>query len=150
MATKKLSKPRKKYRKILFEVDQLPGCCGIGAICQFEEEDMWEYSFRDWQSRAKRPALFATKQEQAEELYQRILHETWGPSARYGDGYSQLMISLVSNYAKDGAHQQPELEQVLLKEGWTVYSVFINPNHGNEVTLYGKYFPERDKHPEGR
>jgi hypothetical protein len=32
MATKKPSEPRKKYRKVLFDVDQMPGCCGIAVV----------------------------------------------------------------------------------------------------------------------
>jgi hypothetical protein len=149
MATKKPSEPRKKYRKVLFDVDQMPGCCGIAVVFSFEE--VGEYTYHGWEATRKRNQVeFVTKEEQAEELYKRILEETWGKKARYGDHYSQLMISLVSNYAdkRDNKHQFPELEDVLLKEGWTIYSVFINPNHGNEVTLYGKYFPERNKHPD--
>jgi hypothetical protein len=147
MATKKPSNPRKKYRKVDFAVDQMPGCCGIGVVFEFQESGGWDYT--GWR---KAKSIFITKEEQAEELYKRILEETWGSKARYGENnsYSQLMISLVSNYAdnRDNKHQFPELEELLLKEGWTIYSVFINPNHGNEVTLYGKYFPERNKHPD--
>jgi hypothetical protein len=144
MATKKPSNPRKKYRKVDFTVDQMPGCCGIGVVCAFQESGEWDYT--GWRRKPAK-SIFITKEEQAEELYKRILEETWGSKARYGEGYSQLMISLVSNYADNRAnkHQFPELEDLLIKEGWTIYSVFINPNHGNEVTLYGKYFPERNK-----
>jgi hypothetical protein len=151
MATKKPSNPRKKYRKVNFEIEQMAGCCGIGVVFSFQEKDEFEYVYHGWNSvREETPLEFVTKEEQAEELYKRILEETWGKKARYGDGYSQLMISLVSNYAdkRDNKHQFPELEELLIKEGWTIYSVFINPNHGNEVTLYGKYFPERNKHPD--
>jgi hypothetical protein len=151
MATKKPSEPRKKYRKVGFEIEQMPGCCGIGVVFSFEETPDTEYVYSGWKATPVpvKPD-FVTKEEQAEELYKRILEETWGPKARYGGHYSQLMISLVSNYAdkRDNKQQFPELEDVLLKEGWTIYSVFINPNHGNEVTLYGKYFPERNKHPD--
>jgi hypothetical protein len=144
MATKKPSNPRKKYRKVDFTVDQMPGCCGIGVVCEFQESGEWDYT--GWRRKPAK-SIFITKEEQAEELYKRILEETWGSKARYGEGYSQLMISLVSNYADNRAnkHQFPELEDLLIKEGWTIYSVFINSNHGNEVTLYGKYFPERNK-----
>jgi hypothetical protein len=151
MATKKPSNPRKKYRKVSFEIEQMAGCCGIGVVFSFEEGTHTEYTYSGWNTVCVpvKPE-FVTKEEQAEELYKRILKETWGPGTRYGDHYSQLMISLVSNYAdnRDNKQQFPELEELLLKEGWTIYSVFINPNHGNEVTLYGKYFPERNKHPD--
>jgi hypothetical protein len=148
MATKKPSNPRKKYRKVNFEIEQMAGCCGIGVVFSFEEGPDTEYTYSGWNTvRVPVKPEFVTKEEQAEELYKRILKETWGPEARYGNQYSQLMISLVSNYAnnRDNKHQFPELEDLLIKEGWTIYSVFINPNHGNEVTLYGKYFPERNK-----
>lgn len=131
----------KKYAKMMFEVDEMPGCCGIGIAYHFNAR---ENGYYDWYSRStKKPdLLFTTKKQQAEDCYKDILNKT--------DDYTQVLVSLVSSYHKgngkpEGSHQWPELEEVLLREGWTIFSVFINPNHGNEVTLYGKYFPERDR-----
>jgi hypothetical protein len=97
---------------------------------------------------------YATREEQAEACYKDFLKETNGGGDYGDDFYSQLLVSVVSSYGpenapeKVGTAQYPELEEILLREGWTIYSVFINPNHGNEVTLYGKYFPDRTKHPD--
>lgn len=137
----------KKLPKLEFSIEQMPGCCGIGVVAHFKEEE----GGYDWRTekvkRVKR--IFETKEEQAEDCYKRILEDTWNESI-YGEHYAQLLISLVSNYQGKPAGkdiQFPELQDVLIREGWTIHSVFINPNHGNEVTLFGKYFPERDELP---
>jgi hypothetical protein len=153
MATK--IKEKLLYPEKEFQVAQLNFCCGIGEVGSFQdEEDRYDWNWngpRQLISKAKKK--YATREQQAEACYQEILSETC-TGGYDGEYYSQLLISLVSNYGPDsdqekrGTAQYPELEEILLREGWTIYSVFINPNHGNEVTLYGKYFPDRTKHPD--
>lgn len=155
MATKKTKvieeKSKKQFPRLSFYVEQLPGCCGIGVVSNIKDEE------GGWNSRSYRAEppkkIHETKEEQAEALYKEIVERTksggWD-----GDFYSQVLISLVSNYDRSfspgraGQHQNQELQDILLREGWTIYSVFINPNHGNEVTLYGKYFSDRTVHPD--
>ena len=147
MATKskvKEAKPRKVYPKKNISVGQLGWCCGVGEIGGFEDET----GYYDWYSRKRSPVekLYVTREEQAEACYKEILERT---AKEDGDGYyTQLLLTLVSSYGPgngrtEGSAQFPELEEILIREGWTVASVFINPRHGNEVTMYTKYFPER-------
>jgi hypothetical protein len=152
MATK--IKEKLLYPEKTFEVSQLNCCCGIGEVGFFhDEEDRYEWRWngqRELIEKAKKK--YATKEQQAEACYRQILAKTC-EGGYDGQYYSQLLVSLVSSYGPDnsqeeGSAQFPELEEILLREGWTIYSVFINPNHGNEVTLYGKYFPDRTKHPD--
>jgi hypothetical protein len=157
MATKKSEEKEKKlFPKKQFYVAQLPGCCGIGVISDIQDsEGTWDFSRGSYGRMRPAKKEFFTKEEQAEAVYKEMVERTASDGWGIGDGfYSQLLISLVSNYDRDfnerlaGQHQFPELQDILLREGWTIYSVFVNPNHKNEVTLYGKYFPERDKHPD--
>jgi hypothetical protein len=150
--TKAPAKPRKLYPDLSYQVGNMNGCCGIGVVSNFtDSHGEWDYS--DWNSRYK-PAKkkYVTKREQAQACYNAFIDET-AKGGRYGDTfYSQLLVSLVSSYGKNndvavGSHQNQDLQDILLENGWVIYSVFINPNHGNEVTLFGKYFPERDKVP---
>jgi hypothetical protein len=154
MATKK---SKGKFAKMDYSLCSLNFCCGIGEVGSFREEE----DHRDWGDwRNHRPKmiiaekLFATKEEQAQACYDDIVKRT-GSGDNFGDDFfSQLLITLVSSYGSDqgshkkDSHQWPEMEDILLREGWTIWSVFINPNHGNEVTVYGKYFPDRIKHPD--
>lgn len=142
----KIMAKSKKFPQLTFHVSQLPGCCGIGVVHNFEDAEP-QYDWRTGkQKRLERP--FKTKEEQAEGCYKGLLEATCYPR----DHYAQLLIALVSNYEgiKNEAKQvqRPELQDLLIREGWTIHSVFINPNHGNEVTLFGKYFPERHEVPE--
>lgn len=141
MATKnkvKEAKPRKIYPKKKFCVGQLGWCCGVGVIGGFDDDT----GYYDWVA----PKLYTTREEQAEGCYKDILE---GTTKEDGDGYYvQLLLTLVSSYGPGngkttGSAQFPELEEILIREGWTIASVFINPRHGNEVTMYTKYFPER-------
>ena len=147
MATKTKKKAKKLFPKIDFGVQQLPGCCGIGVVGYFEEET-GGYDYRLNRVREAKTG-FASAKAQANDCYERILKDTW-------DGwndYTYLQISLVSNYVggdKPGTAQLPALQQKLIDEGWTINMVFINPNHGNEVTLFSKYFPERLEKPNER
>jgi hypothetical protein len=133
MTTTTKSNPRKKYRRKTFAVDTMPGCCGIGVVRNFCDEGATEYSYFG-RGGKKNPLRFVTREEQAEACYAQLVQDTH---------YAQLLISLVSFYRDDNTSQYPELEDVLQREGWTIYSVFINANTGNEVTLYGKYFQDR-------
>lgn len=138
-----MTKNSEGFHEVNFYVDQMPGCCGIGVVFNFEEDSGHEWDWRSSRQVNKKPE-YKTKKEQVDALYKNILGDTGNPS---GDYFTTLMITLVSSYAKDGSHQFKELEDKLLEEGWTINQVFINPNHGNEVTVYSKYFPERDMHP---
>jgi hypothetical protein len=155
MATKSKTKNKEpSLFEIEFSVYQLEHCCGIGEVGGFRELSggpQW------WGGPADEPK-FHTKKEQVDDLYKRIVEETW--SARKDQYYSCLLITLISCYEaaktknsitpahkKAGDAQFPELEEKLLEEGWIISQVFINPNHGNEVTMYTKYFPDRDKDP---
>jgi hypothetical protein len=151
MATKNGTK--KLFKEKTFQLEQLPGCCGVGVISYFkDEEPTYDYS-RGWTPKRTAPRnKYETKEEQAEACYKKFIEQTWDEDDAYDDNaYSYLMITLVSNYDKPmngfkaGDHQYPEMEEILLREGWNINQVFINPNHGNEVTVYSKYFPERDK-----
>ncbi len=141
----KKNKAKLLYPALTFYMEELPGCCGIGVAANIHEEQPHYY----YDGRRVRTTTIkkehATREEQAEACYKEILKRSAGKDSWSEDGYySQLLVSLVSNYAeKKDTHQNQALEDLLLKEGWSIYSVFINPNHGNEVTLYGKYFPER-------
>lgn len=140
----KKAKPRKVYPKKIFCVGQLGWCCGVGEIGGFEDEARYYSWFDTRRSLAKK--LYFTREEQAEACYKDILERT---TKEDGDGYYvQLLLTLVSSYGPEngktaGSAQFPELEEILIREGWTIASVFINPSHGNEVTMYTKYFPER-------
>jgi hypothetical protein len=150
MATKK---SKGKFAKMEFGLCSLNYCCGIGEVGSFrEEESRYEWWPKEKNVPAEKP--YATKEEQAEACYAEIVQKT-GSGDNWGDDFfSQLVITLVSSYGSDqgvhkkDSHQWPEMEDILLREGWTIWSVFINPNHGNEVTVYGKYFPDRIKHPD--
>jgi hypothetical protein len=145
MATK--NKPVKKYKDLDFQVEELPGCCGVGIVYYFEEKR----GAYNWQSGrySRVTGKHATLEAQAEACYKEILERTW-QEGTFGNNYSYLQIALVSNYVngdKVGSAQLPELQEKLLEKGWTINMVFINPNHGNEVTVYSKYFPERNTLP---
>jgi len=122
---------KKRYPKLLSEMAQFPGCCGIGVIYDIREDDGENW----WQStpvKVDRP--YKTRLQQAKAWYDTDIK---GQSE-----YATLMISLVSAYKGTNVHQHQHVEELLIKKGWTINSVFINPNHGNEITLYSKYFPE--------
>jgi hypothetical protein len=129
----------KKYPEIHFGIDELPYCCGIGVPCGFNEDV--GYTGYWWGGESTKPKkLYKTREEQAEALYKNILSENG-----LSDQYPYLIISLVSNYSsgdKKGTAQLPELQDILIREEWTINQVFINPNHGNEITVFSKYFPE--------
>lgn len=153
MATKsgnKEEKQKKTFKRLNFWTEDMPGCCGIQVVANFQEAPV-EYDYGDdWMSAPKRKyprPLFATKKEQIDDLYERVVKATDSPC---------LLISLVSRWnqtegkdkQKDTA-QLPELADKLLEEGWEINQVFINPVHGNnEVTLYSKTFPERQEDKE--
>jgi hypothetical protein len=153
MATKK-----NKFPKMNYELLSLNYCCGIGEVGRFREQEdgydwgNWGNGFTSKQVKAEK--LYKTKEEQAEACYADIVQKT-GSGDNFGDDFfSQLIITLVSSYGSDqgghkkDSHQWQEMEDILLREGWTIWSVFVNPNHGNEVTVYGKYFPDRITHPD--
>lgn len=154
MATK--NKEKKQFKKLTFHICQLPGCCGIGIISSFDEEQ-GRYEYLDWRHDrfVKAKPKFATEEEQAQDAYDRLIADTWWTTRKDGsedyDDYSCLMISLVSAYSSarpfPSKHptgvQFPALQDILIREGWQINQVFINPNHGNEVTLFTKYFPDR-------
>ena len=144
MSEVKTKRPRvkKRYRDIAFEVEALVGCCGIGVVFQFEE---MEESNGYWGSPAI-PLKHATKEAQAKACYKEILEKTEKGNTWGDDKFTTLLISLVSKYKtpRDGQEAQfPELAALLVKEGWKIDQQFVNPNHGNEVILYSKHFPER-------
>lgn len=149
MATKTEVKEKPQFKELNFSVQQFPGCCGIGVISGFRLDEGSHNWHTGRTSVAKKKYL--TLEEQADACYKKILKETWGD----WDSYSYLQIALVSHYSdshdnpkeKRGQAQYPELQEKLIAEGWTIQQVFINPNHGNEITVYSKYFPERDKYP---
>jgi hypothetical protein len=148
MATK--SKKKLLYPEKTFEVYQLNCCCGIGEVGMFRDKEPY-YDYFSGKREEVKPK-YATREEQAEACYREFVEETKNGDDWVDGQYSQVLVSLVSSYGPDNSHEEgtaqfPELEEILLREGWTIYSVFINPNHGNEVTLYGKYFPDRTKHP---
>lgn len=141
MTKSKTTGPKKQFRNLRFYVDQLPGCCGIGVVANFEEEEEFRYYWGNHKEQSEAP--WATLEEQAEDCYKRILEKTWGETTD-GDEYSTLMITLVSKYkdTKKGP-QLPALAALLKKKRWKVAEKFINPNHGNEVTLFVKHFGNR-------
>lgn len=136
----------KKLRDITFQIEEMPGCCGIGVVCCFDEEEAFRWT--NWGERKHPvPGKYETPEEQAEACYKSILNKTWGKGAipdDWADGteYSTLQISLVSKYRNDGPPQFPALQTLLKRKQWRTLS-FINPNHGNQVTLFTKHFPRR-------
>lgn len=132
-----------------FELEEYPSCCGIGCITEIREE---ESSYSGWAQPPKPPKLrFTTRTEQAIDFVERVEKRLTASET----GYAQGLVALVSRYkeerprdwysGKEGEivkSQAPEIEEQLLKNGWTIYNVFINPKHGNEITLYGKFFED--------
>jgi hypothetical protein len=143
MATKTEASPRKKYTEMQFQVDDAVFCCGIAQVGMFEPTQ-GVYDYANWKYK-EADKKYATKREQAEACYEQIIERT-SPKGPNG-AYAQVLISLVSKYKnrKKNTHQWPELEDILKEKGWTEHSRFINPNHGNEVVLYGMKFPDREK-----
>lgn len=146
MATKSgTKKPKAVFKRIQCYTEEFPGCCGISVICNLrEEEGEYDYPNGYWRGarwKAAR-AKFATKEEQIDDLYKRIVDSIETPCA---------LLSLVSRWnqtegknKQEGTMQLPELHDKLLEEGWQINQVFINPVHGdNEVTLFSKVFPEK-------
>jgi hypothetical protein len=137
-------------RRINFYIDALPGCCGVGVIYNIKEEDEYKYTghYGDGRRvRAKR--RYFTKEEQAQACYDRlvkVLENEDNFDHQYGSaGYNTYLITLVSNYAEKGTDDQgqfPELQDVLLANGWQINQVVVNPNHGNEITLFSKHDPK--------
>lgn len=108
------------------DVNGFPGCCGIGVLCNFEIDSEGDYRYDKAQ---------ATPKE----------FEKWYKSdVRYARGeYRHLMVTLVSSYKGSKTEQIPGFIEWLEKEkGWEKSSVFVNPNHGNEVTVLQKTFPK--------
>ena len=141
-----------KYQKINFVVEQFPGCCGIGIACYFEEASEYDYQWY-WQagiSKKVQNPTFKTEQEQAEDCYKRILNQVFEE-----EKYTTCMIALVSKYEggkrgdekwatnKDGSieRQFGALQDLLVENGWEITHQFINPNHGNENTVFTIHFP---------
>lgn len=151
MATKTLKKPVKEKEKskatlpkMEYSCGQMGHCCGIAEIGGFEH-DTGGYNWHTGKHYSAK-LVHETKEEQAEACYKSFIEETGE------EGYALLLLSLVTKYGKhDYAHhkagesQWPEMEAILKREKWRVYKRFINPFHGNEVTLYGMYFDDRAK-----
>ncbi len=137
----------KEYPRINFDIDQLPGCCGIGVVGRFNTEHPSYYDNYGRRREARTKEMFSTAKKQAEDCYKRLVDETYGEDAAVNDNsFSTLIITLVSYYRDKPAPdhiQLPELHNILIRKGWEISQKFINPNHGNEVTMYTKYFPER-------
>lgn len=133
----------KKYREWRFYHDQFSGCCGIGIFCRFQQAPTHDLDYEtDWRRPQKKvnDTKFDTMEEVAEDLYQRMIK--YAEELSY---YTTYQIALVSHYdtgPNAGTHQFQELEDILLREEWVITQVFINPNHGNEITLFTKHFPE--------
>lgn len=145
MATKAGTKEKKTYKELTFYVEDFPGCCGIQVVGSFREEGgHYTYPNGMWGGGKWNPAKnkYVTAEEQAEAVYKKILKETECPC---------LTVSLVSRWnqtegknKEEGTAQLPALHDILIREGWQINQVFINPVHGdNEVTLFTKVFPER-------
>lgn len=132
------TKTKKKFKKITFGIDEFPYCCGIGVPCGFREDE-GGYSWEKGKYVSARN-IYETEEEQAEALYKEMIEHNEQVSQ-----YSYLTIALVSNYKNKGAEDQgqlPKFQDILIREDWTINQVFINPNHGNELTVFSKYFPE--------
>lgn len=140
----------KKYRDITFSVDQLPGCCGIGVAYSFAEQPAIDYQHWGYKGVAVAPK-YSTEREQAEAAYEEIINTLFMDN-QYTTGY----ITLVSKYRDEGPRSDPEymkngdgtlkrqfpaLQDLLVKKGWDVNHQFINPNHGNEITVFSIHFP---------
>jgi hypothetical protein len=137
--------PKPLFRRINFYVDELPGCCGVGVIHAFKEEDEYKHNSFGHRKRTKR--RFFTREEQAQACYEKLLKFLTGEIDDYTFGYATYntyIITLVSNYKDKGADDQgqfPELQDVLLANGWQINQVVVNPNHDNEITMFSKYDP---------
>lgn len=146
--TKKKAGPSTKvHRKMNFGISELPGCCGIAVVNSFMIEDEYEYGYGSWEQNRRKlvKPKYETLEEQAEFCYQELVAKSY-EEADY-DKYTTLLVSLVTKYQnpeEEGVKAQfPELAKILDREGWDKVKTFINPNHGNEVTLWIKHFPER-------
>lgn len=132
-------KEKKLFADLNYSIDSMEGCCGVGVVHGFEED----IGYYDWNIRgtAYPRKKYTTRLEQAEACYKKFMKET--KLGGFHDSYEQLLITLVSKYKNDAKPPQfQELQDVLIREGWTIYSVFINHRHGNELTLFGLARPE--------
>jgi hypothetical protein len=156
MATKSKEVKKKLLNKITFHITEMPGCCGIGVANGFSADagaGRWVY--RGGRDRfIPQKGKFDTPEEQARNCLDRILKHSWDKDNSYSvsDGnYSCVYVNLISNYSEredqpdEKRMQFPALQDLLIAEGWVINNVFINPNHGNEITVFSKYFPDRDK-----
>lgn len=141
---------KKTLRDLVFSIDQFPGCCGIGVAYSFREQDAVDYRGWGYKGVEVKPK-YSTEQEQAEAAYDDIINDLFMEN-QYTTGY----ITLVSKYRDEGPRSDPEymkngdgtlkrqfpaLQDLLVAKGWEVNHKFVNPNHGNEVTVFSIHFP---------
>jgi len=120
------------------QVDDYPGCCGIDIINGFEVDHMHG--------------------EDEENVDEGILSESSMHKALYKhilDNRSRrnVQVALVSKYKEPdsrGTEQIPGFIDFLVKEKkWKVLDKFVNPNHGNQVTVLSKTFA-KNKEPKSQ
>ena len=106
------------YEGDIYQED-FPGCCGVDVLTGF---DVY-------------PDTYGV--ELGPKLYNKIYKVMCAKrEMRY------VQVSLVSKYKTGKKEQIPGFIDWLIKEKkWVKNAKFINPNHGNEVTVLGKVFP---------
>jgi len=119
------------------QVDDYPGCCGIDIINGFDVDKINGEDKEDVDE-----GIF-TESSLHQVLYRHILKKRIRRN---------VQIALVSKYKElnGGLREQiPGFIDFLVKEKkWKVLDKFVNPNHGNQVTVLSKTFAKKKEKQE--
>jgi hypothetical protein len=137
-----------------FNIDQYPYCCGIDVACGFTiksfdpvKEAAAKKADEDLRARHRAGQYWWGNYTPANPKTLPQIHKWYVDQIKKSRAAQIVQAALISKYKVpiDGRTEQvPGLIEYLVKKQWVIQQVFINPAHGNEITIVQKKFRGRN------
>ena len=137
-----------QLREHSFQMDQYPNCCGIDVATGFYVDETTEEEYKkqlaEFNKEYKNASNWWRPDPPAKPLKLAAVHKWYEKKIRDRRAAARVQLALITKYKSTGKEQVPGLSEYLQKKGYEVQQVFINPAHGNEITILQKTWKNRN------